>query len=280
MGPPGLNTAVARGKQEGGRDLVVTQLPLETQCGYAPLKEAITGILYIHSTVCWGEFFWHVTPWQKPFCRSKQSTHLHWVVGDLTFSGIPCRLAQEQILPLQCPSTWRLAAKKYFHVGNFWAHPSGACSGQKGGWDLQASFKWFHYIYATEMSRDFWPRNSGAKEVFKMLWVQHSFRQKVSIAASHHQQLPASPEHQPLLPHPLCLAPSQSCAGNLAVGWCPSRKHPFKGPLPKRPGECNLMVSETEAIGNLVSVPDLAREVIPTHFFFAVNYRPLWGPWI
>ena len=45
MGPPGLDIAAAEGKQEGGRDLVVTQLPPETPCGYAPLREAIKGVL-------------------------------------------------------------------------------------------------------------------------------------------------------------------------------------------------------------------------------------------
>lgn len=33
---------------------------------------------------------------------------------------------------------------------------------------LHASFRWFHRVYAAEMSRGFWPRNFGAEEVFRI----------------------------------------------------------------------------------------------------------------
>lgn len=90
------------------------------------------------------------------------------MVGDLTFSGTHCDLTQGQSLSLLYPSMRRLAITKYFCRRNFQAHPLGARWGQRGGQRLQASFKWFHYGFATEMSRNFWPGNSGAKEVFRI----------------------------------------------------------------------------------------------------------------
>lgn len=73
------------------------------------------------------------------------------------------------------------------------------------------SFKWFHYVCTIETSRELWSRNSGAKEVFRTLWLQHPFQKQMSIAESHHQQLLTS--HKYLLLPPLCsVCVPQICA--------------------------------------------------------------------
>lgn len=137
---------------------------------------------------------------------------------------------------LLCLSMWRLAVTKYFYVGNFQYHLLGARWTQREGQTLQASFKWFHYVCTIETGRDFWPRNSGAKEVFKILWLQHPFQKEDVNCREPPSAAPGKP--QVLAAPPLCsvsVSPrSVHPTGHLAVGVtsfqqtslqnCPSQK--------------------------------------------------------
>lgn len=87
----------------------------------------------------------------------------------------------------------------------------------------------------------------------------------MSIAESHHQQLLASCEHQPFFPCALSgslQSPAPRGAPSSGVTSC------WETSLQRVPsqkwGEHNQTVPEIEAIGNLVSIPDLSREAIPT----------------
>lgn len=155
----------------------------------------------------------------------------------------------------------RLPVTNYFCVENFQVHDftedrreCKLCMLLLGGFIVFMLLKWVG-VFGPEILEQ--RRYSGFRD-----YSTH-FGGKVSIAeppstSSSKMKAPAS------LPLALCLGPYQAVhpTRHLAVGWHPFRKHPCQVPFPKRCGVCNQMVSEAEAIENLVLVPDLAR-VIP-----------------
>lgn len=160
---------------------------------------------------------------------------------------------------------WSLTVIKYFCVDNIQAHPLGAHWEQRGGQALQASFRWFHYVYATEISRDFWPRRSGAKHLFWIPWLQHAFQGEGVRCREPPPAAPGKPRAPASLPSCTMSGCPQSCAPHRApssgvTSFQETSLQRF--PFPK--GVVNEMVPETEVIGNSVSVPDLSREAIPT----------------
>lgn len=142
-------------------------------------------------------------------------------------------------------------------------------------------------VSATEMSGDFWPRNSGAKETSRMLWLQPTFRS----ASVHCREPPSAAPRKTWAVASLLLSTvlafPQSCAPHRAprTGVIFQEASLQRSPSQKY-GDCNLMVPETEAIGNSVSVPDFAREVIliphntsiPLCFLFYIFFLLIVGP--
>lgn len=117
-------------------------------------------------------------------------------------------------------------------------------------------------------------------------YSQH-FGVQVSIVESHHQQLPGRHEQWPPFFLSTVLAFPQSCAPHRAprTGLIFQEASLQRSPSQKC-GDCNLMIPETEAIGNSVSVPDFAREVIliphntsiPLCFLFYIFFLLIVGP--